>query len=144
MFRRICPQASNPPVNEFEFRGDVQQAILLPPTGADRDAFRVVAIDIYEDGVGVRWAAPAPPQPMTPEEMEAAAKDFYDAAFPDVKLADNEGNEYAHVENGAGSSDDVMRGETIFNPLSPTARRLTVYADGREFGFDLSQALRRG
>ena len=128
-------------MNEFEFCGDVQQAILLPPTGAAKSGFRVVAIDIYEDGIGLRWAAPAPPQPSR-DDLDS---DSHHAALPDIRLADDVGTKYFHDESGAGWNDDVMRGETIFGPpLSPNARHLTVYADGREFELDLSQALRRG
>lgn len=85
----------------------------------------VVSIELYEDGVGVRWlSAPLP----VSEEGEGLGVE----PLP-LQIRDDAGTPYRQVGSGGSGNSAVLRGETLFVPaVSDTATSIDVTLDEGE------------
>jgi hypothetical protein len=105
----------------IEFVGRELRSVALGP-GEEVDGFRLVALELYDDGVIARWSA---------AEHELATE---------IELSDDVDTDYQPVggSSGGGGPSRRVRGVTNFVPAVPTgASRLVLTRDGDRVELDL-------
>jgi hypothetical protein len=92
------------------------------PANLGLGAMTVISIELYDDGVVVRWLSAPPPSPS----------DF------DLALLDDAGTAYSPAGSGGYGNEHVLRGESTFVPSVPrAAKRLTLQLMGSAVTIDL-------
>ena len=113
------------------FRGSVLRAV-RPVEDGDLGHVRLLTVEIYEDGVIVRWVLPKVEFPVERDEPLVQVS---------LSVSDDLGTDYQFVTGGwRGSGGAPIRGEAIYAPGAPVgARRLSITHEGASAGVDLAE-----
>jgi hypothetical protein len=102
-------------------RGLELRAVLIAPPEAADGTTRLQSVELYEDGLIVRWVA----LDYNYENAHAGG----DVLDPDIRVTDDVGTEYEWVGGSASANMVGCRGESEFMPATPSeATALTVAA----------------
>lgn len=119
---------------EAGFRGDHLRSVLLV---ADRDAeadLKVQSLELYDDGVVLRWMRPERWWMRMPDSLVGD-----DNEFPNFSLSDDQGTDY-EAQGGGASGGLTLRGESVFMPGVPDETRvLMVTAQGWSVEIDRTE-----
>lgn len=104
------PDPADPEAYEFTRSGG-RTLVRVVPIVAPLASIQLVSLELYEDGMVVRWiAAPPPPSGHVP-----------------LALTDDVATLYRTAGSGAFGSSSVMRGESLFVPrLNPEATQIVL------------------
>jgi hypothetical protein len=129
-FRRLRAVAST---TYAPFRGVNLRGVVIAPTAPDAPGLRLLAAELYEDGVVLRWVFVAPASPTAaPASAEYRPPEAY-SLWDDVETAYD-------AQGGGWIPGHHLRGDTAFVPALPdTAKRLYVAADKHRFELDLGR-----
>ena len=130
-FRRLRGVAST---TYDPFRGVNLQRVVVAPRAPDAPGLRLLAAELYDDGVVLRWVFVAPASPTAaPASAEYRPPEAY-SLWDDVETAYD-------AQGGGWIPGHHLRGDTAFVPAAPdTAKRLYVAADKHRFELDLGRA----
>jgi hypothetical protein len=109
----------------MKFRGEhLLRVVVLDDTARLRHV-RVQAVELYEDGVVVRWRLCGSSPVLWPNAL-APTEDA-----PELSLVDDVGTRYTLVGTASGGDRETYRGESEFVPrAAPVARQLRVLGLG--------------
>ncbi len=127
-FRRLRAVAST---TYDPFRGVNLQRVVVAPRAPDSPGLRLLAAELYDDGVVLRWAFVAPASPGgAPASGEYRPPEAY-SLWDDVETAYD-------PQGGGWIPGHHLRGDTAFVPAVPeNATKLYVAADRHRFELDL-------
>ncbi len=120
-----------------DFTGLNLRRVLVPPAAADREDVKVLAVELYDDGLIVRWACPGLEIPV-PDFADSDTSTVETFHLPSFEVGDDVGTRYwiqgANGSDAAGS----VRGESIYEPTVPAdAKTLTVSTGERVIKLEL-------
>jgi hypothetical protein len=107
----------------FSLSGGVD-LLSVRPVNVSLGAIRIVSVELYEDGLVVRWLAAPPP----------------DQSGVAIDVADDQGTHYVGAGSGSFGNDSVHRGESCFTPAVPSeATQLQISSRGQTTALDISR-----
>jgi hypothetical protein len=129
-FRRLRAVAST---TYDPFRGVNLRRVVTAPRAPDAPGLRLLAAELYDDGVVLRWVFIAPASPSgAPASAEYRPPEAY-SLWDDVETAYD-------PQGGGWIPGHHLRGDTAFVPAVPdNATKLHVAADRHRFELDLSR-----
>jgi hypothetical protein len=96
-----------------KFFGDRLLQVIVIEEPPEHVPVKVQAVELYDDGVGVRWMFPGP----SPDWSYDSDEDT-DDHWPQLRLRDDVDTHYV-PRTGHGGGGDSYRGETNFTPAVP-------------------------
>lgn len=103
-------------------RGQHLEQVILVREACESRGARAQSVEIYEDGVIVRWVYPDVPG--------WAFDDDHDPEHPDFELSDDRGTQYVRVETMVGGQ-AAYRGEDHYVPRVPDGvKELVLHGSG--------------
>lgn len=127
---------------------------VLTGPGDPQDGLRVTSVELYGDGVVVRWHLPVElnreERALAPRERRLRAEEARREALPDFALTDDCETTYAPIRGWPlglgiehfGDEVQVINWQTVFSPAPPRAATRLEFADGtrRHFSVQLPTA----
>jgi len=129
-FRRLRGVAST---TYAPFRGVNLRGVVIAPPAPDTPGLRLLAAELYDDGVVLRWVFVAPSSPTAAAaSTEYSPPEAY-SLWDDVESAYD-------PQGGGWIPGHHLHGDTAFVPAVPdNAKRLYVAADQHRFELDLGR-----
>jgi hypothetical protein len=98
-----------------------KELVAVVPVRSTLGAVTIVSIELYEDGLGVRWIAAPPPE-----------------THVQLDVRDELETRYRTAGTGAFGNEHVQRGESLFvPPVPPNSNKLVVRVGGDTLSVDI-------
>jgi hypothetical protein len=116
-----------------DFGGELLRRVVILPEEGNTGSVKLLAVELYDDGLVVRWMR----RPSAPPVTRA---DPVRAPGSGLSIADDRATEYFVDDLSAGAGRASFHGRTAFTPAVPgDARTLRVrYADEAEVAVELA------
>jgi hypothetical protein len=119
------------------FTGLNLRRVLVAPKGFNHEDVKVLAIELYDDGLIVRWVCPGLELPVPDfADSDTATVETFD--LPSFEVRDDVGTRYRIEGASGGDAVGAVRGESVYVPAIPAeARKLTVVTGARSVELNL-------